>query len=153
MSMPEQAFAFVAGDTKPVSIGRNTNLQDGVFVGTLNPAGQDTKVGSNVSVGHGAVLQGCTVEDNTLIGMNAILQAGSKVESGSMVAAGAVVQPDTIVPTGELWGGNPARRLRDLKPEEKRYLNHLPDRYAELAKKHRDMLQYVEKEINLYTQS
>lgn len=77
--MPEQAFAFVAGDTKPVSIGRNTNLQDGVFVGTLNPAGQDTKVGSNVSVGHGAVLQGCTVEDNTLIGMNAILQAGSKV--------------------------------------------------------------------------
>lgn len=71
-----------AGDNHTVEIGHNTNLQDGVSVGTLNPSGHSTKVGSGVSVGHGAVLHGCTVEDNVLIGMNAVLQDGVKVRGG-----------------------------------------------------------------------
>ena len=67
------------GDTHPVSIGHNTNLQDGVYVGSLNPASKPTHIGSFVSVGHGAVLQGCTVKDKTLIGMNAVVQEGAMV--------------------------------------------------------------------------
>jgi UDP-3-O-[3-hydroxymyristoyl] glucosamine N-acyltransferase len=70
-----------AGDNHHVEIGHNTNLQDGVSVGSLNPSSSSTKVGSGVSVGHGAVLQGCTVEDNVLIGMKAVLQDGVKVSS------------------------------------------------------------------------
>lgn len=71
-----------AGDTHPVSIGHSTNLQDGVFVGSMSPSSQATSVGSFVSVGHGAVLQGCTVQDKSLIGMNAVLQEGVKVRRG-----------------------------------------------------------------------
>jgi hypothetical protein len=68
------------GDVNPVKIGHNTNLQDGACVGSLKPDGEATSIGSFVSVGHGAVLQGCTVGDVALIGMNAVLQEGSKVK-------------------------------------------------------------------------
>lgn len=67
------------GDNHPVSIGHNTNLQDGVFVGDMNPLGRGTSVGSFVSVGHGAVLKGCSVGDKALVGMNAVLQEGVTV--------------------------------------------------------------------------
>ena len=81
-----------AGDNHPVSIGHNTNLQDGVFVGDMNPLGQPTSVGSFVSVGHGAVLQGCKVADKSLIGMNAVLQGGVTVSTrGKRGELGAVV--------------------------------------------------------------
>lgn len=130
----------VRGDAQPVSIGHNTNLQDGVSVGSLRSEGSGTQVGSWVSVGHNAVLQGCTVQDRVLIGMNAVLQDGATVESGAMVAAGAVVAPGAVVPGGELWGGNPARRLRALKPEEADYLADLPRRYQELAAEHKGAL-------------
>jgi carbonic anhydrase/acetyltransferase-like protein (isoleucine patch superfamily) len=126
-----------------VSIGHNTNLQDGVSVGSLRPDGRRTQIGSHVSVGHNAVLHSCTVGDRTLIGMNAVVQDGAVVEGGAMVAAGAVVPAGATVPGGELWGGNPARRLRDLKPEEKEYLEALPRRYQELAGQHRDAISLV----------
>ncbi|KAI8473967.1 MAG: trimeric LpxA-like protein [Monoraphidium minutum] len=130
----------VRGDSQPVSIGHNSNLQDGVSVGSLRPEGPGTKIGNWVSVGHNAVLQSCTVQDRSLIGMNAVLQDGATVETGAMVAAGAVVSAGAVVPSGELWGGNPARRLRALKPEEDEYLKNLPQRYQELAAEHRDAL-------------
>jgi carbonic anhydrase/acetyltransferase-like protein (isoleucine patch superfamily) len=72
-----------------VEIGHNTNLQDGVSVGSMNPSSSSTKVGSSVSVGHGAVLQGCTVEDNVLIGMNAVLQDGVKVRGKGAFCSGS----------------------------------------------------------------
>jgi carbonic anhydrase/acetyltransferase-like protein (isoleucine patch superfamily) len=132
-----------AGDAHKVTIGHNTNLQDGVSVGSLRPGGRATAVGSFVSVGHNAVLHSCTVQDRVLVGMNAVLQDGVTVESGAMVAAGAVVPAGATVPGGELWGGNPARRLRDLKPEERDYLEALPQRYQELAAQHKDALALV----------
>jgi len=126
-----------------VRIGHNTNLQDGVSVGSLRADGHGTAIGSFVSVGHNAVLQSCTVQDRALIGMNAVIQDGCTVESGAMVAAGAVIPAGATVPSGELWGGNPARRLRALKPEEADYLAALPQRYQELAGQHRDALALV----------
>ncbi len=67
------------GENVPVTIGQNSNLQDRVSVGTLQPTGSSTVIGSSVSVGHGAVLQGCVVEDGALIGMSAVLEEGSRV--------------------------------------------------------------------------
>jgi len=141
----------VRGDNHPVSIGHSTNLQDGVFVGDMSPLSKPTSVGSFVSVGHGAVLKGCTVHDKALVGINAVLQPGVTVESGSMIAAGAVVEAGTTVPAGEMWAGNPARRVRELKQEEKDYLDSLPNRYKELAGQHKEVLQHLRYKIESIT--
>lgn len=138
---------YVRGDSQPVQIGHNTNLQDGAYVGSLKPGSGSTTVGSFVSVGHGAVLQSCSVADQVLIGMNAVLQEGVKVESGAMVAAGAVVSPGTTIPSGELWAGNPAKKLRELKSEEKAYLEALPTRYQQLAGQHKEVLKLLHARI------
>jgi carbonic anhydrase/acetyltransferase-like protein (isoleucine patch superfamily) len=135
--------ATVRGDAHPVSIGAETNLQDGACVGTLSPEGKPTRVGRGVSVGHGAVLRGCTVGDRALIGMNAVVQDGATVEREAMVAAGAVVGEGVVVPTGELWGGNPARKLRAMKPEEQRYVQQLPGKYVDLAAQHASVVSYM----------
>lgn len=107
-------------------MGEGTNIQDGTIISTapsfMETKGKDTSIGSKVTIGHNTSLHGCTIEDEALIGMGASLLEGSKVEKGSMVAAGAVVMPGTIVPAGEIWGGNPARHLRYLKPEESKFL-------------------------------
>eukprot|EP00878_Enallax_costatus_P003104 GHUV01003303.1.p1 GENE.GHUV01003303.1~~GHUV01003303.1.p1 ORF type:complete len:228 (+),score=42.96 GHUV01003303.1:170-853(+) len=141
----------VRGDNHPVSIGHSSNLQDGVSVGSLNPQSSSTSIGSFVSVGHGAVLHGCTVEDRCLIGMNAVVQNGCTVESGSMLAAGSVVEPGTTVLSGELWAGNPARKLRALKEEDRAYLYSLPSRYQELAEQHQTILQHLHHKIEKIT--
>lgn len=98
-----------AADSGSISIGARTNIQDGSVIRTagtyLHDHSEDTTIGSDVTVGHMASLHGCTVEDEALIGMGAMLQQGSRVEKGAMVAAGAVVAPGTTVPAGEIWGG------------------------------------------------
>lgn len=135
--------AAVRGDAHSVTVGADTNLQDGACVGTLSPSGRPTVVGRGVSVGHGAVLRGCTVGDRALIGMNAVVQDGATVEPGAMVAAGAVVPEGATVPSGELWGGNPARKLRAMKPEEARYVEALPGKYVDLAAQHKGVVAYM----------
>lgn len=76
------------------------------------------EIGNYVTVGHGALLTSCTIGDNVLIGQGAIIQEGSIIESNSIVAAGAVVLPETLVPSGQLWAGNPAIFVRDVTDEE-----------------------------------
>lgn len=133
--------SIVRGDGAQVIIGQGTNVQDGCTISTASAGvGQnDTPVnlGDNVTVGHAATLRGCTIEDEALIGMGACVLDGARVERGGMVAAGAVVLPGTVVPTGELWGGNPARRLRELKCEEKAFLPRSASLYKDVAKQHR----------------
>lgn len=115
-----------AGDAGKITVGNQTNIQDGTVIRTgpasVEEEAADTSIGAKVTIGHQASLHGCTIEDEALIGMGAILMQGSKVERGSMVAAGAVVMPGTTIPAGEIWGGNPARYLRSLKPEESKFL-------------------------------
>lgn len=88
-----QCCCLVAGDVQPVSIGSGSNLQDGVYAGTVLGSGHKTVVGNNVSVGHGATLRGCTVEDNCLIGMDSVLQEGSHVSPRLSIML-LIISPD-----------------------------------------------------------
>ena len=102
--------AVLRGDVDAIVIGEKTNLQDGtiVHVDTGHPA----RIGARVGVGHRAILHGCTVEDDCLIGMGSVLLNGAHIGTGSVVAAGAVVPEDTRVPPGSLVVGVPARVTR-----------------------------------------
>jgi carbonic anhydrase/acetyltransferase-like protein (isoleucine patch superfamily) len=104
------------GDGDRIDVGEETNLQDGVVV-HADP-GFPVSLGDRVSVGHRAVLHGCTVEDDVLIGMGAVLLNGSRIGTGSLIAAGAVVLEGTTVPPGSLVAGVPAKVRRQLTDEE-----------------------------------
>lgn len=109
--------AVLRAEQEPISIGEGSNLQDNVS-GHVD-AGYPLTVGRNVSVGHGAVLHGCTVEDDCLIGMSATVLNGAVIGAGSLVAAGAVVLEGTIVPPGSLVAGVPAKVRRELTDAER----------------------------------
>ena len=108
--------ATVRGDREPIRIGRGSNIQDNCVVHV--DAGYPVSVGENVTVGHGAILHGCTVEDNSLIGMGAILLNGCHIGKNCIVAAGALVTQGTVVPDGSLVLGNPAKVKRAVTEEE-----------------------------------
>ncbi len=105
------------GDVNALRIGERSNVQDNtVFHGTSG--GNGVVVGNDVTIGHGAVVHACTIEDRAFVGMGAILLDGVVIESEAMVAAGALVAPGKRVQRGELWAGNPARLLRKLSERE-----------------------------------
>ena len=89
-----------------------------------------------VTVGHGAVLHACTIEDEVLIGMGAKILDGAVVKQGAIVAAGSVVSPGTEVPAGQVWMGTPARYMRDVDPAESSFLGLSAHNYCDLAKGH-----------------
>ena len=89
-----------------------------------------------VTVGHGAILHACTIEDEVLIGMGAKILDGAVVKQGAIVAAGSVVTPGTEVPAGQVWMGTPARYMRDVDPAESSFLGLSAHNYSELAKGH-----------------
>jgi carbonic anhydrase/acetyltransferase-like protein (isoleucine patch superfamily) len=132
--------AVLRGDAGAVTVGERSNIQDGCVIrtgaGGLGERDADARIGARVTVGHQAVLHGCTVEDEALVGMGATLLAGSTVERGAMVAAGAVLAPGACVPAGEIWGGNPARLLRALKPNEAAFLAESAEHYVALSAEH-----------------
>ena len=110
--------AVVRGDVNSITIGDNTNIQDGAVIhGTYERA--KTVIGSNVSIAHNAVVHGCTVEDNVLIGMGAIVMDDAVVGTESVVAAGAIVLPGTKIPPGSVYAGVPAKRVKDISDEMK----------------------------------
>ena len=102
----------VRGDEGLVVIGERTNLQDGVVIHCN--AGESVRIGDDTTIGHGAIIHGATIQSGALIGMGAIVLDGAVVESGAQVAAGAVVGPGKRVTSGTLWGGCPARKIREL---------------------------------------
>ncbi|MFD3446974.1 gamma carbonic anhydrase family protein [Microbacteriaceae bacterium 4G12] len=108
--------AVLRADSEPITIGDGSNVQDNVSCHV--DAGFPLTVGSDVSVGHNAVLHGCTVEDGALVGMGAIVMNGAVIGAGSLVAAGALVLEGTVVPPGTLVAGVPARVRRELTAEE-----------------------------------
>ncbi|GAU26233.1 hypothetical protein TSUD_224240 [Trifolium subterraneum] len=127
-------------DVNSITIGSSTNIQDNslVHVAKSNLSGKvlPTIIGDNVTVGHSAVLQGCTVEDEAFIGMGATLLDGVYVEKHAMVAAGALVRQNTRIPCGEVWGGNPARFLRKLTEDEMTFFSQSALNYSNLAQAH-----------------
>ncbi|KAI8018373.1 hypothetical protein LOK49_LG04G01141 [Camellia lanceoleosa] len=128
------------GDVNNISIGSGTNIQDNslVHVAKSNLAGKvlPTIIGDNVTVGHSAVLHGCTVENEAFVGMGATLLDGVFVEKHAMVAAGALVRQNTRIPCGEVWGGNPAKFLRKLTEEEIAFIAQSATNYTNLAQVH-----------------
>jgi len=126
--------AVVRADTSTISIGEGSNLQDGVVVHA--DAGFPATVGSGVSVGHRAVLHGCTVRDDCLIGMGAVVLNGAVVGAGSMIAAGAVVLEGARVPPGSLVAGVPGKVRRKLTEEEQAGIVSNAQRYVALTHDH-----------------
>lgn len=123
--------AVLRGDEDAIYIGTGSNIQDNAVV-HADP-GYPTHVGQNVTVGHSAILHGCTVEDGALVGMGAILLNGCVIGAGSLVAAGALVTQKTVVPPGSMVMGSPAKVVRPLRPEEAADLSHSAQLYRTLA--------------------
>jgi len=108
--------AIIRGDVNHIRIGNQVNIQDGAIIHcTYQKA--STKIGNNVSVGHRAILHGCTVEDNVLIGMGSIVMDHAVVESNCLIAAGAVVKETTICESGYIYAGVPAKKVKALSKE------------------------------------
>ncbi len=104
--------AVVRGDVHSITIGDRTNIQDGVVIhATYEKAA--TIIGSDVSIAHNAIVHGCTIEDKVLVGMGAIVMDHAHIGEGAVIAAGAVVLPNSIIPAGKIFGGIPARELKD----------------------------------------
>lgn len=107
-----------------ILVGEKTNIQDGVII---TASKNHTIIGDSVTIGHSAQIHSSKVGSNSLIGMGAMLEANSQVGESSFVGAGACVKPNTQIPSGELWVGNPARKLRDLTEEEREKLRYQAD--------------------------
>ncbi|MBG6217178.1 carbonic anhydrase/acetyltransferase-like protein (isoleucine patch superfamily) [Arthrobacter sp. CAN_A6] len=128
----------IRADTSPIRIGEGSNLQDNVVV-HADP-GFPAMIGRGVSVGHTAVVHGCTIEDECLIGMSATVMNGAVIGKNSLVAAGALVLEGTIVPPRSLVAGVPAKVRRELTDDEVAGVKDNAARYLITAGKHRDAL-------------
>ncbi len=108
--------AVVRGDVNSIVMGNKVNIQDGACIHCTYEKTK-TVIGNNVSIGHNAIVHGCTVEDNVLIGMGAIVMDRVKIGSNSIIAAGAVVLEDTVVPSGSIFAGVPAKKVKDISQD------------------------------------
>lgn len=104
--------AVVRGDVHTIRIGNNVNIQDGAVI-HCTYLKSPTTIGNNVSIAHGAIVHGCTIGDNVLVGMGAIVMDDVVVESNSIIAAGAVVAKGTIIESGTVWAGVPAKKIKE----------------------------------------
>lgn len=108
--------AVVRGDVNSIQLGNRVNVQDGAIIHCTYEKTR-TVVGNNVSIGHNAIVHGCTINDNVLIGMGAIVMDNAVIGSNTIIAAGAVVLENTEVPSGVIYGGVPAKKLKDISPD------------------------------------
>ena len=124
--------AVLRGDVEKIVIGRGSNIQDNCTVHT--DTGCPALIGDNVSVGHNAVLHGCTIGEGSLIGMGAVVLNGAKVGRECLIGAGSVVLEKQVIPDGSLAVGNPAKVKRLLTEEEKRKLYWNSEAYVEAGR-------------------
>ena len=127
--------AVLRGDVAPIAIGSQTNIQDGTIVHV--DEGFPCRIGKRVGIGHRAIVHGCTIEDDCLIGMGSILLNGVHVGSGSVIAAGAVVPEGMRVPPGSLVMGVPGRIVRQVDTELAARIQSTWEHYVERAKEYR----------------
>lgn len=136
----------VRGDVNSISIGARTNVQDGTIVHVTHegpftrPGGLPTVIANDVTIGHGAIVHACTIDEFALIGMGAKLLDGARVSRYGFVAAGAVLSPGKVVGEGELWVGNPARLARRLSDREIEQLQYSAQHYVRLKDRYLGML-------------
>lgn len=108
--------AVVRGDVNSISMGNKVNIQDGAVIHCTYQK-HATVIGNNVSIGHNALVHGCTLHDNVLIGMGAIVMDGCVVHSNSIIAAGAVLLENTVVEAGSIYAGVPAKKVKNISQE------------------------------------
>ena len=108
--------AVLRGDVHFIKIGNKVNVQDGAVIHCTYQK-SPTTIGNNVSIGPNAIVHGCTIQDNVLVGMGAIVMDDCVLESNSIIAAGAVVTKGTRVPSGTIFAGMPARKIKEVSPE------------------------------------
>lgn len=130
--------ASLRGDNEQITVGERANFQDNVVIHA--DEGFPTVVGDDVSVGHAAVLHGCSVGRGTVVGMGAVVMNGASIGEECLVAGGAVVLQGTDIPAGSLVAGVPAKVRRELTPEERAGLMKGISHYPDLARKHRAAL-------------
>jgi gamma-carbonic anhydrase len=126
--------AVLRGDIETISIGEGSNIQDGVIIHLADDL--PAVVGNFCTVGHGAIIHACTVEDSCLIGMRATVLDGAVIGSESLVAAGALVTPGTHIPPGSMVMGAPAKVKRPLTPDERAGLKLWAVKYIAVARAH-----------------
>ncbi len=126
--------AVLRGDMAPIVIGPKTNIQDGVIIHV--DEGMPCTIGTRVGVGHRVILHACTVEDDCLIGMGAVLLGQTKIGRECLVAAGAVVPPELEVPDRMAVMGVPGKIVRPVKEQELSYMRWLTAHYVELAERY-----------------
>jgi carbonic anhydrase/acetyltransferase-like protein (isoleucine patch superfamily) len=120
--------AVVRGDVHSIRVGENSNIQDGAVIHcTYQKA--DTNIGNNVSIGHNAIVHGCTLKDHVLIGMGAIVMDHAVVEEFCIIGAGSVVLENTKCDSGFLYAGTPAKKIKPLTEEQINLLKKLPGNY------------------------
>jgi len=129
------------GDVNSIEIGARTNIQDGSVLHVSHdsefaPGGFPLHIGADITVGHKAILHGCTIEDRCLIGMAATVMDGAIVRSGAIVGAGSLVPPGRDLEGGYLWVGSPVRNVRPLRAQEAAFLEYSAAHYVELKNRH-----------------
>ncbi len=120
--------AVVRGDVHYIKIGNNTNIQDGAVI-HCSYQYAPTNIGNNVSIGHNALVHGCTLHDNVLVGMGAIVMDHAVVEPFVIIAAGSVVLEKTICESGYLYAGTPAKKIKPITDAQREMLTRLPNNY------------------------
>lgn len=124
--------AVVRGDVHYIRIGDNTNIQDNATIHcTYQKA--PTNIGSNVSIGHNAIVHGCTLEDNVLVGMGAIVMDHAVVKSGAIIAAGAVVLQNTVVEENSIYAGVPAKKVKTVDASNVAMMERIASNYIKYA--------------------
>ena len=131
-------MTVIRGDIHRIRIGARTSVQDGsvlhvTHAGPYNPDGHPLIIGDDVTIGHKAMLHGCTVGNRVLIGMAAVIMDGAVVNDEVIVAAGTLVPPGKVLESGYLYMGNPMRRARPLSDGELKYFHYTSKRYVDLA--------------------
>lgn len=135
-------MAVLRGDMQPIRVGDRSNIQDGTMVhvthdGPYSPGGHPCRIANDVTVGHHAVLHGCTVEAYCLIGIGTLVMDGAVVGARSLVAAGSLVPPGKELEGGFLWVGRPVKKMRPLTEEELSFLEYSAAHYVRTKNRHK----------------
>jgi carbonic anhydrase/acetyltransferase-like protein (isoleucine patch superfamily) len=135
--------AVLRGDVHFIRVGARSNIQDAAVVhvthdGPYSPGGFPTLIGAGVTIGHGAVIHACTIEDDCLIGMHATVLDGAVVKKYGFVGAGSLIAPGKVVGERELWLGNPARLVRLLSDRQIEQLHYSADHYVRIKDNYLD---------------
>lgn len=138
--------AVLRGDVNSIRMGNKVNVQDGAVIHCTFEKTK-TLIGNNVSIGHNAIVHGCVIEDDVLIGMGAIVMDNAQIGSNSIIAAGAVVLENTIVEPGSIYAGVPAKKVKDISKDKiSGEINRIADNYIQYSSWFKELVDNVEKD-------